>query len=107
MRLPPWQVTVAIIGVGVVWYASKVAAKGVQTSVSAVLDAINPISAGNIVYQGVNSVGGVIAGSPTYSVGSAIYEATHPSEPDPTAPVEGVKLIGAAKGFDTGTGIGW
>lgn len=105
---PPWQVTVAVLALGAVWYASKMAAESAQSAAGAVIDALNPVSDKNLAYRGVNSVGGVIAGNPTWSLGSATYELMHPWDADPTAPVKSVDLIKASGGgFDVGNGQGW
>lgn len=44
---------------------------------------INPASDQNIVYRGVNAVGGAISGDDSWSLGSWIYDVFNP-EPTPT-----------------------
>ena len=44
--------------------------------------AVTPWNNDNVIYGGVNSVGGAITGDSSFSLGSWIYDVTHP-EPTP------------------------
>lgn len=44
-----------------------------------VVDAVNPASDQNLAYRGVNAVGGAVSGDKNWSLGSWLYDATHPT----------------------------
>jgi hypothetical protein len=58
----------------------------------AIGDALNPASDKNLAYTGVNAVGAAVTGDKDFTLGGAVYEATHdPRVPgDPTAGDKGV-----------------
>ena len=64
-----------LLGAGLVvtWYMKSKAAE----TLSAVADAVNPVSRENIAYTGVNSVGAVLADDPHFTLGGFIYDWTH------------------------------
>lgn len=67
---------IALAGVGVVglvlWrlWASR----------EAIGAAVNPASDKNIVYQGVNGIGASVSGDKDWSLGTWLYDITHPNE---------------------------
>ena len=85
-----WKSILAIGAVGlVVLYVVK---KQATAAVSAVGTALNPVSQGNIVNQGVNAVLTAVSSTPNIptSLGSEIYDWLNP-EYDPNAPTNSVK----------------
>ena len=64
---------VAIVGVVGIWYAKKQAAAALGVAG----DAINPVNDGNIFNQGVLAVGRKLTGNNSWTLGGAIYDATH------------------------------
>ena len=82
-----------LTGVGVVLYVllKREAAAAAQ----AVGQAINPASDQNMAYRGVNSVGAVLTGDPSWSLGSWLYDLFNPPY-DPNASYAPRKLrVGA------------
>lgn len=73
-----WKTAVvAVLGVIVAYEILKRdALKGAATIGSA----INPVSQGNIFNQGVNSVGAAVTGDKSFSLGSWLYDVTHPGK---------------------------
>ncbi|MCZ2495723.1 hypothetical protein GN316_03030 [Xylophilus sp. Kf1] len=51
-----------------------------------VASAVNPTNPNNVIYSGVNSVGGAVTGTKDWSLGSAIYDWMHPEEAAMFAP---------------------
>jgi hypothetical protein len=74
----PIGVAVAVIGViGVIYviFGDKI-----KNAVAAVGNSVNPTSDQNLAYRGVNAVGEVLSGDPSWSLGGWVYDLTHPSE---------------------------
>lgn len=67
-----------VIAVYVLWKAKEGAAAVVETARGVVTQDLNPASDRNLIYRGVNAVGGAIAGEDDWSLGSAIYDWLHP-----------------------------
>lgn len=79
------MVAVGVLAAGLVLYFVARRVKGAVGEVAKqVGTAINPISAENIVYSGVNSVGRAITGDPHFTIGGLIYDIFHPAR-DPNA----------------------
>jgi hypothetical protein len=76
-------VVVAMVGYLIVRALGKKAGE----AVAAVGQAVNPTSDQNLAYQGVNSVGRVLTGDQSFSLGSWLYDLTHEAY-DPNKPVE-------------------
>ena len=72
------------------WVANKVIDKAAGAA-SAVGNAVNPTSDKNLAYRGVNGVGAVLTGDPSWSLGSWLYDVFNPP-PDPNAKYEPRKL---------------
>lgn len=74
--------------VGVVYYgykklsgaAGEALGNAASTITETVTTTLNPASDKNIIYKGVNAVGGAVSGSDSWSLGSWIYDITHPEE---------------------------
>jgi len=62
-----------------------VAWKGAAVAKQVVTKDLNPASTDNLAYRGVNGLGAAISGDRSFSLGSAIYDATHRAY-DPNAP---------------------
>ncbi len=68
-------VAAALLGV---WYVSRQIGAGISNG------ALNPASTNNVVYQGVNAVGGALAGDNgrnadgSWTLGGWLYDVTHP-----------------------------
>jgi len=45
-----------------------------------VATAVNPTNPNNVIYGGVNAVGGAVTGTKDWSLGSALYDWFHPEE---------------------------
>lgn len=76
---------VALAAVALVWVQRKRIG-------AAVADAVNPASEKNLAYTAVNAVGGAVANDDSWTLGGAIYEATHDpvEQGDPTKGDKGV-----------------
>jgi hypothetical protein len=70
----------AVLALALVGY---IASRRISAAIPA--NAFNPLSADNFAYQGVNAIGAAVTGDKDWSLGVAIFEATH-AEPDLTAP---------------------
>lgn len=59
---------------------------GSLTPVGRLVDSVQRVSEGNAIYDGVNRVGGALANAPagSWSLGSWLYDVTHPAEPQGT-----------------------
>lgn len=80
------------------WRATRAAgdlASAVSDGVSDAAQAVNPLNPDNIIYSGVNKVGGAIAGSDDWSLGGWIYDVTHKDPMAPALPDLGVSEEGA------------
>lgn len=86
------KLALGALAVGLAWYTIRKAKNAVSDAVSQLgdwtgnkLQYLNPMNDQNIVYSGVNSVGGYLAGdtSGSWTLGGAIYDAFHD---DPFAP---------------------
>jgi hypothetical protein len=44
------------------------------------LDAVNPVNPNNVIYGGVNAVGGALSGNDDFSLGSWFYDVVHNEE---------------------------
>ena len=75
---------VAAVGVFLVW--RKLPALG---------NAVNPLNNENVFYEGVNAVGESVSGQEGWSLGSWIYDITHPNE---------AEELGLTNNTDTVTG---
>lgn len=72
-------IAVAVLaGTATVVYALWKAKQGVEAVADFAARDLNPASSENLVYRGVNAVGGAIAGDDSWSLGSAIYDWLHP-----------------------------
>ena len=80
----------ALIGAGLTIWMARKTADAAGSAVSAVGNAVNPASPQNLVYTGINSVGDVLdngSRDSSWSLGTWIYDITHPSESDPNNPL--------------------
>lgn len=69
-------------GAGVVaLIALYFAGRGAVKIAGDVAGALNPVSDQNIFYRATNAVGGAVAGDESFSLGSWIYDLTHPEPP--------------------------
>lgn len=59
---------------------------------AAVADAVDPTSRTNLAYSGVNAVGEAVTGQADWSLGVAVYDATH-DPVDPADPTKGDKGV--------------
>ena len=84
-----------LVGVGllvgglVLWRASRVAGavtgeawEGVKDGAATVGGWVNPTADTNLIYRGINAVGGAVAGEKDWSLGGAVYDWANP-EPEP------------------------
>jgi hypothetical protein len=74
------------VGVGLIvggallyWVANKVIDK-TAAAAGAVGRAVNPASDQNLAYQGVNVVGAAVSGRSSWTLGTWLYDITHPGE---------------------------
>lgn len=76
------KLALAAAAVGALVYAYRRVSSGLQAlpTVAEITPLINPASNQNLVYQGVNAVGGAVAGRSDWSLGSWVYDVTHPNE---------------------------
>lgn len=78
------KLVIGLAGLGVVAFVLYKTGKGVANAVPKALgaagSAINPLNPENIFASGVNAVGAALSGSPGFSLGSWIYDVTHPGE---------------------------
>ena len=65
-----------VVGALGAWYLTRKASAAAVAAGSA----INPVNPDNIFYGGVNEIGGAIAGEKSWSLGSWLYDVTHPNE---------------------------
>lgn len=85
------KLALGAVAVGVVWYGYKKISGAAGAAVGSVVETVsevastslNPASDQNLIYRGINAVGGAAAGSDSWSLGSWIYDLTHS---DPLAP---------------------
>lgn len=79
-----------VMGVGIVlailaaWYLKNKVVDGLGAGVDAIKDAaetvapyVNPADNRNVVYSGVNGIGGAISGDSSWTLGGWIYDVTH------------------------------
>ena len=74
-----------IVGGLLIWAAYKKGPAMLDSAADAAEQAawaVTPWNNDNVIYGGVNSVGGAITGDSSFSLGSWIYDVTHP-EPTP------------------------
>lgn len=77
-----------VVGVGIIVAVLAVGFVGwklYSTGKKIVTEDLNPASDKNIAYSGVNSLGAVLSGDSSFSLGSWIYDVTHPSASKPGA----------------------
>ena len=79
----------------VVVYLLYRAAKKAGGALAAAADAVNPTSANNLAYRGVNSIGASVTGDQNWSLGGAIYDLLHANY-DPNAPAKTNNLVGGS-----------
>lgn len=75
---------------------------GVDYSVRQVQTSLNPGSSQNLIYRGVNAVGGSVTGSKDFSLGSWIYDLVNPAPAAPVYsanPVQDIRRIDNALGY--------
>lgn len=72
-------IALGCLGAAIVWYMSKKAEAAGKTAADFVNTYLNPASDKNLVYAGVNKVGSVATGDDSWSLGSALYDFTHPT----------------------------
>ncbi len=80
----PIGVAVALLGVaGTVYllFGDKI-----KKALEAAGQAVNPTSDKNLAYTGVNAVGAAVTGDKDFSLGSWLYDVTHPNDPYNKAP---------------------
>ncbi len=69
---------VVLAGTGLaLWYAKRQVGKAgaaVLDTAKAVIPYVNPADRNNVVYSGVNAVGGAVTGEAGWSVGGALYD---------------------------------
>ncbi|MCC7330302.1 MAG: hypothetical protein IT484_09155 [Gammaproteobacteria bacterium] len=58
----------------------------------AVADAINPASADNLAYAGVNRAGASISGNPAWTLGGALFDWTHDAQGRPLWTLDAARL---------------
>lgn len=79
-----------VAGVGIVlvvlaaWYLKNKVVDGLGAGVDAIKDAaeatipyINPADTHNVIYSGVNGIGGAVSGDSNWTLGGWIYDVTH------------------------------
>ena len=73
-----WKAVLAVGGVALVliYLAQRQARQAAQ----AVGDAINPVSADNVFYQGASGVVGAVTGDKSATVGTWLYDVLHPGQ---------------------------
>ena len=74
---------VAVGAIALYWLAGRAAAATGEAAAK-VGTAANPLSDQNILYRATNAIGSAFTFDPDFSLGSWLYEKTHPSE-DPTS----------------------
>lgn len=74
----PIGVAVALLGVAGTLYF--LFGKQIKDAAAAAANAVNPTSDKNLAYRGVNAVGEVLSGDESFSLGSWLYDVTHPNE---------------------------
>ena len=79
-----WAAVAAVAAVALYFIGRKVAG-ALPGAAATVGNAINPVNPDNIFAGGVNAVGGALSGSSDWSLGSWIYDVTHPNDYDPNA----------------------
>lgn len=74
--------------IGAAWWivrrassAASGALDAVGSAAQTVGTAINPASSDNLIYRGVNAIGGAASGSPGWNLGGWVYDVTHFSAP--------------------------
>jgi hypothetical protein len=77
-----------ILALGAVGIAGAVVYFGAR-KVGEVARAVNPASSDNIVYRGVNALGGAVTGDRNFSFGSWVYDVFHRDDFSATAPIRG------------------
>lgn len=85
-----YGVALIVGGALLYWVANKVIDKAAGAA-GAVGDAVDPTSDTNLAYRGVNRVGEVLTGDPSFSLGSWLYDKYNPPY-DPNATYEPRKL---------------
>lgn len=74
---------VAVAGL-VLWKASKAASAAADVVADVVTHDLNPADSGNVVNRQVEALGRSITGQQGWTLGGAIYDATHTDQADPT-----------------------
>lgn len=74
-----YAVVTVIAGVAIYFVAKKIGGAAADAA-QAVGDAINPTKDTNLAYRGVNAIGAAVSGDDSFSLGSWIYDITHPGE---------------------------
>lgn len=74
---------------------------GVDYGVRQVQTSFNPASDQNLIYRGVNAIGGAATGSNDFSLGSWLYDVFNTPEPTPfnPDPVQDIRRIDNALGY--------
>lgn len=68
-----------IVVLGLVWWNRK----AIGEAVGSAAQLVNPASDQNLAYRGVNGVGQYVSGDESWSLGGAIYDATHNDNGEP------------------------
>lgn len=99
-----YKTVIAIGGLAVVLYwLSK---REIAGALSAVGEAINPLSDKNVFYGTANAIGGAVSGGgEDWSLGSAIYDLLNPAY-DPNAPAK-THILNANSDIDGKPSIFW
>lgn len=84
---------VVLVGGLILYFAAKKLASAAGDAAAAVGQAVNPTSDKNLAYRGVNAVGGALTGDDSFSLGSWLYDVTHPGES------ESIRSTPATPGF--------
>lgn len=82
IKYQPINVThaaLAVAALAVVYLAYK-SKDQAAAAVKAAAQSVDPTSTENLVYKGVNHVGAAVSGDQSFSLGSWLYDVTHPNE---------------------------
>lgn len=74
------KVAVGAAVLGLAAYLVVKAKRAISDTAAAVVPYIDPTDANNVAYHTVNAVGGTLTGQKDFSLGSWIYDVTHPNE---------------------------
>lgn len=70
---------IGLVVLVILWQARKDAIKVVGT----VANAVNPVNPNNVFAGSVNAVGSALSGNSSWSLGSWLYDTTHPATTSP------------------------